>query len=76
MCSAARAYCVRCAIHEVASTTAMNVDVDKTGADPATFGIDLFCPRGYPLLGFPHINDFVVTAHDDGIVDDAVGQYR
>ncbi len=46
MCSAALVHCFDIAIHEIASSTAMNVDVYEARANPPSLGIDRFSTLG------------------------------
>lgn len=38
------------AVHEIAATPTMNMDVDEAGANPSTLGIDCLGSLGDPVL--------------------------
>lgn len=62
------------AVHEVAATATMNMDVDEARANPPTLGID--CPSilGDAILGLSHVRNLAISADYNCVIDRAVGQ--
>ena len=74
MCSAALMDSFEAAVHEIAATATMNMDVHEAGAYPPTLGIDNLGTLGNAALGLPHVRNLAVSAQDDRLIDGAVGQ--
>ncbi len=71
-----RADRVLAAIHHVGTTATMNVNVDKARADVAAFGINDFRGGGNARACGSDVRDSFVSADDDRIGKQAVGQDR
>lgn len=62
------------AVHKIAATATMDMDVDEAGANPPTLGINCLSTLGDAILRLSHVRNLAISADHNGVIDGPVGQ--